>query len=124
MTSNQAMQLTAVSLAMTLASCAAPDTPGGRSVGVYEQSQRTGICAIHHVPLQRSTVYAFDVSRGLVHWGEAGYALSEKYPNVLDVTYARTKSRDYPRTTTQQFCPVCQERFDAEIKSWKPDKNI
>ena len=113
-----------VAAVMALSSCASPESSGDRAGRLYRQSQRTGFCAIHHVPLRRSTVYAFDVSRGLVHFGEAASAIAEKYPNVLDVSYSRTKSRDYPRATKEQFCPVCQDLFDAEIKSLKPTNNI
>jgi hypothetical protein len=69
-------------------------------------------------------VYEYDARQGLIHWSEAGYALAEKYPNILDVIYARRQSREYAKAVTQQFCPVCQSRFDAEIKSWRPPKSI
>ena len=113
-----------VAVVLAIASCAKPPKPAEWAYGVSEQSQQSGVCTIHHVPLRRSTVYQYDVRQGLIHWSEAGYALSEKYPNVLDVSYARAKSRDYPDPVTQQFCPVCQSRFDAEIKSWRPPKSI
>jgi hypothetical protein len=114
------LRIYAISMAgvILLSSCAAP--PGERASRVYAESRRSGVCSIHHVPLTEAVVYQFDVERGLVHWDEAGSATSQKYPNVLDVSYSFVKSREYRLPVREKYCQICQRLFEREKKTWKP----
>ena len=78
----------------------------------------TGICPVHHVPLQRSVVYRWSHSRDLPEpRGPDPYFRREtKYPFHLDYYERSTPSLDFHKRTVDRFCPVCQRRFEAEIK--------
>src|SRR4051812_26637220 len=106
-----------IAIAASFASCTTPTPTRSADVELYRQSRRTGICALHHVPLVSHAVFEYDFAQGTVDWDETGFALVEKYPNVLDPMYSETRSREYPKSVTVRICPVCQQRFDSESKA-------
>jgi hypothetical protein len=104
-----------------LSSCAMHGPREAPYVRVARDSERTGICSIHRVPLVRRSVYKYShFDTGTVCWDEAGGAVSQKYPNVLDPSYSPTRSRDYHDPAVVRICPVCQRLFDREVKTWRP----
>src|SRR4051794_23894651 len=108
---NPLTYLPVITIAASFASCTTPTSSRHAHVELYRQSQRTGICALHHVPLVSRAVFEYDFTQGTVDWDETGFALVEKYPNVLDPGYSETRSREYPKPVTIRICPVCQQRF-------------
>src|SRR5438067_779664 len=108
--------LAAVAIVACLTSCTTPARARHAHVDLYRDSQRTGICALHHVPLVSRTVFEYDFAQGTVDWDEAGFALVEKYPNVVDSMYSQKRSHAFPKPVRVRICPVCQRLFDSEIK--------
>ena len=113
---NPLMCLASLGLAVCLSSCTTPARARRAHVEIYRESQRIGVCALHKVPLVSRSVFEYDVKQGTVDWDEAGFALVEKYPNVLDSGYSRKRSREFSKPATVRICPVCQRLFDSEIK--------
>jgi hypothetical protein len=110
------MCLAALAMIACLTSCTAPARSRHAHVDIYRESARTGVCTLHHVPLVSRTEFEYDFTQGTVDWDEAGFALVEKYPNVLDSMHSQKRSRQYPKSVRVRICPVCQGSFDSEIK--------
>jgi hypothetical protein len=87
------------------------------------QGYKTGVCPVHHVRLERSTVYAWKYAWDRVPQDPRPYLpddeyfqREEKYPMRLPYAERRKRSKDFYKPIERTFCPVCQQMFEAEIK--------
>jgi hypothetical protein len=84
---------------------------------VRASSLRTGICVIHHVPLQTAIVYDFSPSKpGTCDPSASTYRLQAKYPNCIPLCSQFERDKYFRKPMTVQYCPACQRRFDAGLK--------
>jgi len=87
------------------------------------EGYETGVCPVHHKPLQRSVVFGWSHSRDPVTRDprpqlplDLYFRREEKYPMSLGYLERRTPSADFHKRTVRRFCPVCQRLFEAEAK--------
>src|SRR4029077_20223084 len=72
-----------------------------------------GVCPVHHVPLQRSVVYAWSHSSNCPDPrpecpDDGFFRREEKYPLRLSYSERRTHSGAFhKRKVSERFCPVC-----------------
>lgn len=113
-------------LAFLLVSCANEAGVQTRYDAVRKASTASGICSIHHVPLQRAIAYGYShLDLGTLDLDEAALTVWPKYPNIIDPYAERTRSSDYHERQVEYYCPICQKRFDEEVKRWRAiHKNI
>jgi hypothetical protein len=82
---------------------------------VAQESQRTGICALHHVRLVRGTAYDIVLPpRTTIDLDNDQAALWKKYPNAIYPIYKRQHSAEYRRPVLVTYCPICQRLYERE----------
>jgi hypothetical protein len=82
---------------------------------IWRDSQRSGICTLHHVQLKRHTV-TFYMWQGPPDLHVREYNLMErKYPNVREAIDDRFRPRHFPCKITVGVCRICQKHFDDEL---------
>ena len=109
------MKLLAVFASLMFASCESESTEQARWYQIRKASDDSGICLLHHVPLQRTVVYQwshFDTT--IIDPDEADFRAQRKYPNSLSYIYRRMPSADFHDKKIEVYCPVCQQRFEQE----------
>src|ERR1051326_5615893 len=98
-------------------SCTSGWHPYVGHVRIYEESKRTGVCALHHVPLVTVNAYAYDFAFGAaIDWTTAGMKATEKYPNVLNAVQSREKTKENHIPIKVLICPICQQKFDEYMR--------
>src|SRR5207249_10998696 len=87
-----------------------------------EDGFKTGVCPVHHLPLQQSVVYGWSHSLDDApadprpeYPVDEHFQHEEKYPMRLSVNERLAASRDFQKrhTSSQKFCPKCQQLFEA-----------
>ena len=109
------MKLLAAFLPFVFVACESESSQQARWDQIRKASDDSGICVLHHVPLQRTVVYQwshFDTT--IIDPYEADLRAQWKYPNSLSYIYRRMPSADFHDKKIEVYCPVCQQRFEQE----------
>jgi hypothetical protein len=113
-------KLIALALSILLVSCASETSRQAHFDAIRKASLESGICTIHHVPLERTVVYTyqhFDVST--LNLDQATLTVWSKYPNIIDPYAKKTRTADYEERRIDFYCPECQRRYEREVKRWR-----
>ena len=94
-----------------------------------EQGFKTGVCPVHHVPLQQATVYTWSHSWDRVPPDprpqdppDQFFKREETYPMRLGYLERQAPSADFHEKKSERFCPVCQRRFEKDLKHYSEGK--
>jgi hypothetical protein len=98
------------------------DALRSRSDKLRTDGFKSGVCPVHHVPLQQSVVYAWSHSWNVSdprpeYPVDLYFRREEEYPMRLSYGERRSPSRDFRRKkTSERFCPICQQLFEADLR--------
>jgi hypothetical protein len=83
-----------------------------RAHEIRTASLSNGICTIHQMSLQTSTVFAVD---GIIHFGRRVAVYGAKSPNAVSLIYSKEQSPHYSYETEVVYCPMCDEDYQRAV---------
>jgi hypothetical protein len=103
-------ELTLIGLALLLVGCVSGYE---RASTIRHNSLASGFCTIHHVALQRTTMYDLTVPVPS-DLEEYALKLAYKYPNTAP-QYEAKSSPGYRKPVVVRICPVCVHLYNEQI---------
>ena len=85
---------------------------GERASALRRESLASGVCTIHHVALQRTTMYDLTTEAMPADIEEFDVKAAWRFPNVA-LGYSPTRVRRYRKPVAVRICPTCERFYRA-----------
>jgi hypothetical protein len=78
-------------------------------------SLSSGICALHHIPLERITCYKLNENMCALP-GDDYIEIYERFPNLIPTNDSKTQDSYHLDAETVLYCPACESDLEIYIR--------